>query len=139
MVRHHANNILLVIKPSFNDIIAQLGASSNNKTLGQFEYDVVLLCFCLISLIYMDGDSIFCLRFQVMQIKQVNCKMSIKKKFFLKKSFGDIFGQLHTQECKSAKKQIVRLQLNLDPSASVRYKRKTKIFLNCSGDEIGFS
>ena len=105
-----------------------LRAPSNNRTLGQIEYDVALLCFCLISLIHMDGDSIDCLCFQVMQIKQVDCKMSIKKKFFLKKPFGDIFGQLHTQECKSTKKYIVRLQLNLDPSASFRYKRKRKIF-----------
>ena len=26
------------------------------------------------------------------------------KKTFLKKTFGDIFGQLHTQECKAKKK-----------------------------------
>ena len=47
----------------------------------------------------------------------------------------------HTQEYKATKKQIVRLQLNLDPSTS-SLKRKTKkrvlIFLNKSGFEVGW-
>ena len=64
--------------------------------------------------------------------------MSTKKNFFLRKYFCDIFGPLHAQECKAPKKKIVILQLNLDPSASFRYKRKAKnkflIFQNCSGD-----
>ena len=60
-----------------------------------------------------------------MQIKQVDCKMSIKRNYF-KKPFSDIFRQLHTQEYKATKKCIVRLQLNLDPSTSFRCKRKTK-------------
>ena len=85
---------------------------------------------------------IVCLRFQVMQIKQVDYKMSTKKAFF-KKAYLDIFEQLHTQEFKAMKKYIVRLQLNLDLSAPFCYKRKTKnrflIFLNCCGDEIGYS
>ena len=43
-----------------------------------------------------------------MQIKQVDCKkkkkkMSTKKNLF-KKTFGDIFGKLHTQESKATKK-----------------------------------
>ena len=44
------------------------------------------------------GCFIVYLRFQVMEIK------SELKKTFLKKTFGDIFGQLHTQECKAKKK-----------------------------------
>ena len=32
------------------------------------------------------------------------------------KTFRDIFGQKHTQEYKAKKKQIIRFQLNLDPS-----------------------
>ena len=59
--------------------------------------------------------SIVYLRFQVMQIKQVDCKMSTKRDFF-KEIFRGIFGQLHTKECKATKKQLVRLQLNLDSS-----------------------
>ena len=47
--------------------------------------------------------SIGCLRFHVMQIKEVDCKMSTKKNFF-KKTFRDIFEQLHTQEWKAKKK-----------------------------------
>ena len=68
-------------------------AKSNNRAHGQFEYDVTLVLsharcgFC----------SIVCLRFQVMQIKQVDCQMSTKKTFF-KKTFRDIFGQLYTNE-----------------------------------------
>ena len=67
--------------------------------------------------------------------------MSTKKTFF-KKTFRDIFGQLHTEQCKALKKnKIVKLQLNLDLSAPFRYKRKTKkrflIFRNCFRDEIG--
>ena len=56
--------------------------------------------------------SIVCLRFQViqikqMQIKQVDCKMSIKissKKKVFKTTFCDNFGQFHPQECKVTKK-----------------------------------
>ena len=44
--------------------------------------------------------SIVCLRFRVVQIKQVDCKMWI------------IFGQLYTQKYKAMEKQIVKLQLN---------------------------
>ena len=63
--------------------------------------------------------SIVCLRFEVMKIKQVDCKMSTKKPFLKKKkTFRDIFGQLTHK--------IVRLQLNFDPSPSFRYKRKAK-------------
>ena len=52
--------------------------------------------------------------------------MSTKKvKNYKQKTFRDIFGQLHTQGYKATKKQIVRLQLNLDPNT----KRRFLIFL----------
>ena len=50
-------------------------------------------------------------------------KLALKK---LKKTFRDIFGKQHTQECKVTKKEIARLQLNLDPRASFRCIKKTK-------------
>ena len=59
------------------------------------------------------------------------------------KTFRDIFGQKHTQEFKAKKKQIIRFQLNLDPSTSFCCTRKEKkrflIFKNSSGDKVGFS
>ena len=60
--------------------------------------------FSLISLIHMHGAVVVpvCLRFQGMQMKQVDCKMSTKKTF--KKTFRDIFGQQHTNEFKATKK-----------------------------------
>ena len=87
-------------------------AKSENSTRGHFEYDVILVClfFCF-ALFWFDFVhsharcgccSIVCLRFQVMQINQVDSKISTKKTFF--KTFGDIFGQLQTQECKATKK-----------------------------------
>ena len=84
-----------------------LWAKSNNRTGGQFEYDVTLVFLFLFDFVHSDARcgccSIVCLRFQVMQIKQVDFKMSTKKTIF-KKTFRDIFGQLHTQECKATKK-----------------------------------
>ena len=66
--------------------------------------------FVLISFVHMPQCgccSIVCLRFQVVQIKQVDCKISTKNVNNCKwKTFHDTFGQLHTR------KQIVRLQLN---------------------------
>ena len=48
-----------------------------------------------------------------MQIKQIDCKMSTKNVTNYKwKTFLDTFGQLHTQEYKATKKQIVRFQPN---------------------------
>ena len=53
------------------------------------------------------------LRFHVVQIKQIDKKMSTKKmNNYKKKTFRDIFGQLHSQEYKATKKKIERLQLN---------------------------
>ena len=62
--------------------------------------------------------SVVCLRFQVMQIKQVDCKISTKNIFF-KKTFPNIFEQLHKQIDSEASAQPW-------PSASFRYKRKAK-------------
>ena len=46
-----------------------------------------------------------CLRFQVVQIKQVDCKMSTKiVNNYKYKTFRDISGQLQTQEYKATKK-----------------------------------
>ena len=48
---------------------------------------------------------------------------------FFRKTFRDIFGQLHTQECKATEKQIVRLQLNLDPAHLFAVKGRPKRLL----------
>ena len=62
---------------------------------------------CMIQLLFHS------LRFQVVQIKQADCKMSTNNVNNYKwKTFHDIFKQLHTQENKAMKQQIVRLQLN---------------------------
>ena len=54
-----------------------------------------------------------CLHFHVVQIKQIDYKINIKDVNNCKwKTFRDMFGQLHTEEHKATKKQIVRLQLN---------------------------
>ena len=60
-----------------------LWAKSNNKTRGQFECDVTLLLFCFcFDFVHSHARrsccSIVCLRFQVVQIKQVDGKMSTK-------------------------------------------------------------
>ena len=59
-----------------------LWAKSNNKTRGHFEYDVALFLFLFDFVhsphVQRGSCSIVCLRFQVMQIKQVDCKMSIE-------------------------------------------------------------
>ena len=54
---------------------------SNNRTCSQFESDVTLFCFCcdiVHSHAHCGCCSIVCLRYQVVQIKQVYCKMSTK-------------------------------------------------------------
>ena len=69
-----------------------LWAKSNNRTRGQFECDVTWFCFrfdFVCSYARCGCCSVVCLRFQVVQIKQVDCKMSSKnvnnyrKKIFL--------------------------------------------------------
>ena len=118
MTRHHANNILLARNFHFDPDVRQwnhplmislhyLWTKSNNSTRGQFQYDVTLFFLFLIDFVHSQARCgccfIACLRFQVMQIKQVDCKMSTKEYFF-KKTFCDIFGQLHIQEFKATKK-----------------------------------
>ena len=84
-----------------------LWAKSSNRTSGQFECDVTFFCFAfffLIFFIYMHGAvvvhdasccSIVCLRFEVMQIQQVDCKMSTKKN--LKNIFLYFWTTAHTR------------------------------------------
>ena len=86
-----------------------LWAKSNTKTRGQFECDLTWFCFCFRSY----GCFIVCLRFEVVQIEQVDCKMSTKNvNNYIWKTFCHIFGQLLRQEYEATKKQIMRLQLN---------------------------
>ena len=58
----------------------------NNRTCGHFEYDVALFFYYyyyyFVHSLARCSCSIVCLLFQVMQIKQVDCKMSTKKNFF---------------------------------------------------------
>ena len=56
-----------------------LWAKLNNETRGQLECDMTYFCFNFIHLHARCGCcSIVCLRFQVVQIKQVDCKVSTK-------------------------------------------------------------
>ena len=110
MSRYHANNIVLARNLPFGSDVKEwshplmislhcLWAKSNNRTRGKFEYGVALFIIFLFDFVYSHARcgccSIVCLRLQVTQIKQVDCKISIKNNFF-KKTFGDIFRQLHT-------------------------------------------
>ena len=97
MTRHHANNILLARNLPFDSEVRQwshplmiplhcLWAKSNNGTHSQFEYDVALSFLFLFDFVHSHARcgccSIVCLRFQVVQIKRVDCKMSTKTNFF---------------------------------------------------------
>ena len=62
-----------------------------------------------------------------MQIKQVD-KMSTKNMDnYKQRTFRDIFGQLDTQEYKTTKKQIVRLQLKTKTKADLLKERPDNI------------
>ena len=95
--RHHTEpnvNILLARNIFFDPDVRQwshpsmipmhcLWAKANNRTCGQFECDMTWFCFCfdfVHSQIQCVCCSMVCLLFQVLQIKQVNCKMSTKNK-----------------------------------------------------------
>ena len=126
MNRHHAElNIILLLArnlPFDSDFkhwshplmlpLHCLWANSNDRMRDQFECDMTWFCFCLdlVRSHALSGFcSIVCLRFQVVQIKQVDCKMSTKNLSSYKwKTFLDIFGQLHTPEYKPIKKQAER-------------------------------
>ena len=87
-----------------------LWAKSNNKPHGQFKCDVTWFRFCLDfvrSHIQCGCCSIVCLRFQVVQVKQIDWKMNTKIWIII-----NDFVQLHMQEFKATKKQVMRLQLN---------------------------
>ena len=106
--------------------------AKSNRTRGQFECYVTLFlfsfCFDFVhSHRRCDCCSIVCLRFEDVQIKQVDFKMSTKNvNNYKQKTFRDIFRHLHIQEYKAMKEQIVRLQLKLASSASFCCKRKRK-------------
>ena len=98
-----------------------LWAKSNNKMHGQIWmwHDLVLFLFWFRSFTWARCGfcSIVCLRFQVVQIKQADYKISTKNvNNYKQKTCRDVFGQLHTQEHKVTKKQIVRVQLNKNKS-----------------------
>ena len=95
MTKHHAEpniNIKLTINLPFDSDVRQrshtliipldcLWAKSNNRTRGQFECDVTWFCFCfdfLRSHVQRGCYFVVCLRFQVVEIKQADCKMSTK-------------------------------------------------------------
>ena len=84
-----------------------LWTKSNSRKCGQFKNEVTLAFLFWFDFVHSHARcsccSIVCLRFQAVQIKQVDYKMNTKKNFF-KKIFRDIFGQLLTQECKATKK-----------------------------------
>ena len=108
MSRHHTepNNILLKRNLPFDSDIRQkshplmiplhcLWAISSNRTRGQFECDVTWFCFCfdfVRSHARYGCCSIVCLSFQVVQIKQADCKMNTKNvNNYKQKTFRDIF------------------------------------------------
>ena len=91
MTRHHAEpsiNILLTRNLTFDSYVRQwshplitpfhcLWAKSNYRMRGQFECNLTWFCFCfdfIRSHALCGFCSIACLCFQVVQIKQVDCK-----------------------------------------------------------------
>ena len=104
MTRHHANIVLARNLPFDSDVrqsihplmipLHCLRAKWNNRTRGQFECDVTLFFLFLFDFVHSHARcgccSIVCLRFEIMLIKQVDCKMSTKKPF-LKKSISWYF------------------------------------------------
>ena len=95
VTKHHGEpkiNILLTRSFPFDSDVKQrnhalmiplhcLWAKLNNRMRGQFEFDVIWFCFCfdfVRSLARCGRCFIVCLRFQVAQIKQADCKMSTK-------------------------------------------------------------
>ena len=111
ITRHHAGpniNILLTRNLPFESDFRQwshplviplhcLRAKSNKRRRDQFECDVTFCLNFVHSHARYRSCSIVCLRFQVVQIEQVDCKMSTKNVNYYKwKTFRDIFGQLRT-------------------------------------------
>ena len=115
MARHHAEpdiNILLTRNLPFDSYVRQwshplmiplhcLWAKSNNRTRGQFECDVNRFCFCfnfVRSHTCCGCCSIVCLRFQVVQIKQIDCKLNTLLCQNLRGMGGQIanFGKKHS-------------------------------------------
>ena len=70
---------LLTLTSQWSIPLHCLWAKSNNRTRDQFEYDVTWFCFCfdfVRSHVRCGFCSIVRLPFQVLQIKQVDCKLS---------------------------------------------------------------
>ena len=94
MTRRHAepNNILLSRNLPFDFDVRQrshtlmmpvycMWAKSNSRRRGRFEFDVTWSCFCfdfVLSHAWCDCCFIFCFPFQVVEIKQADCKKSTK-------------------------------------------------------------
>ena len=92
-----------------------LWAKSNNRTRDQFECDVIWCCSCFdfVCSNARCGCCSIVLGFQVVQIKQVDCKTSTKIVNYKLKKFREIFGQLHTKNIKPRKSRC---------EASVKWK-----------------
>ena len=84
-----------------------LRAKANNRTRGQFECNVTWFYFCfnlVCSYARCSCCSMVYLRFQLLQIKQIDCKMITKNvNNCEQKNFHDIFGQLHAKSIKPQK------------------------------------
>ena len=124
MTRHRAEpniNILLTRNLRFDTDTKQwsqpvmmplhfLFVKLNNRTCGQFECFVAWFCFCF-DFVHSHAQcsccSIVCLRFQVVQIKQVDNKMSTKMWIIINKKHSMIF--LYNCTYKSIKPQKSRL------------------------------
>ena len=108
MTRHYAEpniSILLTRNLPFDSDVRQwrhplmipqhcFWAKSNNRTHGQFECDVTWFRFCfdfVRSHAQCGCFSIVCLHFQVVQIKQADCKMSTKNVIINKKNISWYF------------------------------------------------
>ena len=104
--RHHTNNILLTRNLPFESDVREWShplmmslhcfwVKSDNITGGPFEYDVTFFCLFLFDFVHSYARcgccSIVCLRFQVAQIKQVDCKMSTKMWTIINKKHFVIF------------------------------------------------
>ena len=84
-----------------------LRAKANNRMRGEFECNVTWFYFCfnlVCSYVRCGCCSMVYLRFQLLQIRQVDCKMITKNvSNYEQKNFHDIFGQLHAKSIKPQK------------------------------------
>ena len=123
MTRHHAVpniNILFTRNLPFHSDVRHwshplmiplhcLWDKSNKRTPGKFEHDISWFCFCfdfVHSYVRCSCCSIVYLRFQVVRIKQVDCKMSTKMWIIINKRNFVIVLDNCTHEYKAVKKQM---------------------------------